>query len=50
MMKKKSGYTMTDKNEGMPAKKMKAKKSDTSTGMMKKSSTYEKGSPKKTKS
>lgn len=50
MMKKKSGYTMTDKNEGMPAKNMKAKKSDTSTSATKKSATYEKGSPKKTRS
>ena len=50
MMKKKSGYTMTDKDEGMTAKKMKAKKSDASTSGMKKSSTYEKGSPKKTRS
>ena len=50
MMKKKSGYTMTDKDEGMTAKKMKAKKSDTSTGAMKKSAKHEKASPKKTRS
>lgn len=50
MMKKKSGYTMTDKDEGMPGKKMKAKKSDSSTSAMKKPATYEKGSPKKTRS
>lgn len=50
MMKKKSGYMMTDKDEGTPASKMKAKKADTSTGAMKKSAKYEKGSSKKTRS
>ena len=50
MMKKKLGYTMTDKDEGTPATKMKAKKANTSTGAMKKSVKYEKSSPKKSRS
>lgn len=50
MMKKKSGYKMTAKNEGDPATRMKSKKSDTSTGQMKKAAKYEKGSSTKTRS
>jgi molybdate-binding protein len=50
MMKKKSGYKMTDKSEGMVATRMKAKKADTSTGAMKKAAMYEKGSKNKTRS
>jgi hypothetical protein len=50
MMKKKTGYKMTDKKEGDPASKMKEKKKDTSTPQMKKAAMYEKGSSKKTRS
>jgi hypothetical protein len=50
VMKKKSGYTMTDKDEGTTATKMKAKKAHASTGAMKKSAKYEKSSPKKSRS
>ena len=50
MMKKKAGYKMTDKKEGDTAAKMKEKKSDTSTGQMKKAAKYEKGSSTKTRS
>jgi hypothetical protein len=50
MMKKKAGYKMTDKKESDVAAKMKDKKSDASTGQMKKAAKYEKGSSTKTRS